>query len=298
MNFHLVDSVKGGCGKTSLALWKAIQLENDKEKNKKVCYFDFDLLGTSLEKLLNFSHNNTILYLNDLFINSRNDIRKRKTITKCYYDKNGKLFDESKYRFNNPIGSFSILFSSPCQESKNLFRVNTSNSGKYIDYDFFANKITELIQLLDEGEYTDIVIDMPPNSDPYTDSVFRILLDIKNNYNINLMMVSSYDRSHIEANTEWCVDLLQRNSRWKPFDSIECFFNDVRKNINDVCDAGAFTPSELISQPCNRIKKIYQKELSIFNISYSNEISNNSIYCQDYMIINLSINKINLNEDR
>ena len=83
MNFYVVDSVKGGCGKTTLALWKALELQKNPEK--EVCYIDLDLLETSTEKHINQEKNRDSCYLNDLFINNRRDIQKKKVInSKCF----------------------------------------------------------------------------------------------------------------------------------------------------------------------------------------------------------------------
>lgn len=57
MKVIIVDSVKGGCGKTTIALKNAVEaskvlIEPQTEKSPKVCMIDFDLLGSSMETFL------------------------------------------------------------------------------------------------------------------------------------------------------------------------------------------------------------------------------------------------------
>lgn len=51
MEYYIVDSVKGGCGKTSISFKLAIQkaLPKAKKKKSEVCVIDLDFLGSSME---------------------------------------------------------------------------------------------------------------------------------------------------------------------------------------------------------------------------------------------------------
>ena len=51
MIYNIVDSIKGGCGKTSFSLMLASALYNEK-KEQPPCLFDMDFQGTSLAYLL------------------------------------------------------------------------------------------------------------------------------------------------------------------------------------------------------------------------------------------------------
>ena len=78
----IVDSVKGGCGKTTMAVATAIRSakilpkRNPNEHNKEdpnVCIIDMDLLGTSMERML----------CGDKFIkNNRTDLEKSEILVK------------------------------------------------------------------------------------------------------------------------------------------------------------------------------------------------------------------------
>ena len=287
MNFYVVDSVKGGCGKTTLALWTALELRN--EFQREVCYIDLDLLGTSTEKHINQPKNKDSCYLNELFINNRRDIQKRKVINSKYFSyPTGDGYQVLPSPQDDAV-RISMVFSSPEQGMKNKFRPNLPIYGNYIDYSFFARRIKELFDELYYGGFTDIVIDMPPNSDPYTDSIFDLLLNISNDkeeysVDLHLFIVSTYDRDHIEANRQWCVDLLQKDAKWKSLSSISWFFNDVRNSIDAIHAKGQFDKRELIIVPVEPINTIYGKDINLFSILFSPVLSEKSIVRDSWKI--------------
>jgi len=282
MNFYVVDSVKGGCGKTTLALWKALELQKNPEN--EVCYIDLDLLGTSTEKHINQEKNRDSCYLNDLFINNRRDIQKKKVInSKCFSCSTDKSYRISSSADPDTI-NISMVFSSPAQDMKNKFRPTLPIYGDHIDYSFFARRIKELFDELYYGGFTDIVIDMPPNSDPYTDSIFDLLLNIsidewKYDVDFHLFIISTYDRDHIESNKQWIEDLWQKDAKWKPLSSISWFFNDVRNSVNyenGVKKIDNVEISELVNQSTNEIQKFYQN-IKLYSIAFNRILSQNSI---------------------
>lgn len=193
-----------------------------------------------------------------------------------------------------------MIFSSPEQNQKNLFRPNFPTNGEHVDYGFFARLIQELFDELDDGGYTDIVIDMPPNSDPYTDSIFDILLH--QNFSceisedtVNLLLVSTYDRAHINANQEWCINLQHKDPKWKAFDSIDCYFNDVRYSIHgNVIKNGTKTISDFIITMYNQIKQSYKGSLYVKTVDFSENLSLGAIDDSRGWVIDLKIQEIDL----
>lgn len=295
-NFYIVDSVKGGCGKTSIALWKAMELSCEKinvhdknSKYKKVCYLDLDLLGTSTAILLGGNKNITS-YLNDLFKGNRTAVRKlpvKHDMNIYYKDVENKTYCFKNYE-TKEASKIGLILSNPDQDEKNLFRVGYPTDGHHIDYDFFARRINELIKELIDGGFTDFVIDMPPNSDPYTDSIFDLLLHRKPSNEekdkvVSLLLVSSFDYSHRSANISWFNDLISKDLSWYPFDYIELYFNDVRNCI---------TKDDTIGEPSVTIKEIVQ--------AFVNSLMNSSQYqkeCVEQFVVRyndaLSVNSIN-----
>lgn len=310
-NFYIVDSVKGGCGKTSIALWKAMELScekinvHDKNlKSKKVCYLDLDLLGTSTAILLGDNTNGTS-YLNDLFTGDRTAVRKlsvkrdlniyyEEAENKIYHFKNDGTYTEKK------IG---LILSNPNQNKKNLFRVGYPTDGHHIDYDFFARRINELIKELIDGGFTDFVIDMPPNSDPYTDSIFDLLLHQKppkeeNDKIVSLLLISSFDHSHRTANISWFDDLISKDHSWYPFDYIELYFNDVRNCItkDETLGEPSVTPKEISEAFVNSLinSSQYQKEcVKQFVVRYNSTLSAESINQNGIEQLQLVVKEIN-----
>lgn len=284
MEFYVVDSVKGGCGKTATAIWKSLELASTKEN--KVCYIDMDILGTSLETYLQISIDAEAKYLSELFSKS-NAVKCERCIKKQKFIKeNYEVIKEKTVEVNydkESLIEIGMIISSPNETDKKMFKPNIMTHYVYhIDYDFFARKLEILFDELEKGGYTHMVIDMPPNSDPYTDSVFDILLNRKNSSkDVNLIIVSLFDRSHVEANLKWIEDRVQSGDQnWHNFKKVELFFNDnrgafdeyknsmdgVKKQIDQMINKNSSSANNLYKLKDNSYYLHYNKELSIFSI--------------------------------
>lgn len=249
MNIIVVDSVKGGCGKTSISLKCAIDRANN-GKDRKVCYLDLDLLGTSIEAFL----------CGNKFVGQRWDSEenafesnkypiqlKVKKAAKFYLNAifAGKKFSDE---FLSEIeitgsgdfsGAFWLLACNPSQNEKDRFKPSRQvNYMGQIDYDYFSAAIEKILEKLYELKFTDVVIDMPPNSDAYTDSLFNILLrkadsgdlpEIKPQYNVEIHIVNSFDKAHFQANCEWLKTMIREcDMKWvvKVHELFRLVFND------------------------------------------------------------------------
>lgn len=302
MNYYIVDSVKGGCGKTLLAIREAVKIAN--ELNEKVCFIDLDLLGTSIEEFLKITHiselnNHNICYFSDLFYGKK--ISVDRCIRKLTFNRLDMTlllsevedFDLEDNDFKENHLQIGAAFSSPSENLKKLFKPSvTTNYQHHVDYDFFARKLEKLLNQLKEGGYRHIVIDMPPNSDPYTDSIFNLLLN-RNRYNsakntgeehnVELLLVSTFDRSHVRANLEWLNDKISAGDHnWIPFNKVSFLFNDVRgvfaeESNEKNFDLAVMQYETMISEyPSihqiyrnNNVKYLYvhyNKEISIYSI--------------------------------
>ena len=279
----IVDSVKGGCGKTTISLKNVIRAFEESEKEReekhckkndtddtkknpiKVCLVDFDLLGSSMETFLTgkptidsktekeredevpisdildpgiTSGNNTqglrfkfqkksVLYLNDYFNGSAPNYLE---FLNHVLIVNESL--EEQYRFD-------LLMSNPHQEQKNMFKVKAENQYiEQLDYNYFRTKIIKLIEMLNFAEYTHIIFDMPPNSDSYTDILFDILYQHQSPFSkecsieTELLVVSSLDVAHFNANLEW-LKVQSENCNWKRVFLYEREFRLVMNNLVD-----------------------------------------------------------------
>ena len=238
MNFIIVDSIKGGCGKTLESLAAAVRIKRGTDvdsKNidavqEKVCIIDFDILGTSVEQMIlggpkirNNSDGHEMdvaqVYLNDIVYKSK-DLEK--TIqTKINISLNSGECED-----------IDIIMSSPYSEDKHRFRIsNDSNYSMLITPTHFRGVIQKLIQKLSDQKYTTIIFDMPPNSDPYTDCIFELLLSndrrITVTNSVILEVMSGFDRAHVNANIEWLKSIYSNTGiKRRPFDKIRFILND------------------------------------------------------------------------
>lgn len=252
--FIIVDSVKGGCGKTVEALGAAIRESlnlregsfekyynklQHKGKYSEVCIIDMDLLGTSIEHTLmqqRFIRDSKVqcseegevglqrkadIYLNDL-VDDGSNFKKQCASTFLADTHDGKC-------------TFDLIIASPDEKDRHRFRTSSnSNYVKQITPTYFRGVLKKLIERL-KDEYKVIIFDMPPNSDPYTDTVFELMLDINERLDKNkrkkdmveLEIVSTYDRAHIHANADWLAELFSgKDRRWQPLDEVRFILND------------------------------------------------------------------------
>lgn len=240
--FIIVDSVKGGCGKTTEAIAAAVRGFKENGKKNKVCLIDMDLLGTSMEHMLvqgGFMHKeynddwgiNPVAkyYLNDLVSKDLKEEYKSKVKIKLQ---------------EKDICNIDFVISSPKERDRGKFRVSgDSNYTLQITPTHFRGIIKKLVERLLEEKYDTVVFDMPPNSDPYTDCIFDLLLDSKYRSkkrkikSVDAIIVSTYDRAHIYANKSWLESVCEgQDHRRKPFDSIIFLLNNNNSADKVICE--------------------------------------------------------------
>lgn len=303
MNIIIVDSVKGGCGKTTVALKQAI--EKCSMKRKKVCVIDFDFLGSSLGAFMfgenkNYnepyfreeseegvdkevgvstreqlgirfklnSNNKAKRYLNDFFLT--NNILYKDYINKVdiyEHDKKSSYF-------------FDLIMSSPVQKDKNMFKATAETHYiEKIDYGHFRSMVVELIRQLYEANYHYVIFDMPPNSDSYTDVLFEIVYRNKKDklmnfdYKVELLLVSSFDYAHFKANMEWLRnEYIYRDWKNKFFDDYE-----LKLIFNNTTNYDGLRKPEHIT-----ISEFLQQRIIIANKELTGILSVKSVFYYDY----------------
>ncbi|MCC8089518.1 MAG: hypothetical protein LIO79_09725 [Rikenellaceae bacterium] len=200
MIYNVVDSVKGGCGKTTFSIMLALALDDMKRKKKpdipsEVCLVDVDIQGTALKYLLMGEkwEDRDFMYVNEA-IKSRKD-EKKSYITSCEW----KNQDAA-----NPANRFGLILCDPRQKAKSGFRAaSNQNYTPEIRYSTFREGLKNMIADINgktQYTYRHIIFDMPPNSDGYSDAVFDIMLN--NTYTVkkeedicNLFFVQTLDKS-------------------------------------------------------------------------------------------------------
>ena len=248
VEYHLVHSIKGGCGKSANAFFLALQegvfsKKNDStDSNKSVCLVDADFRGTGLnsiyEKLIENSGGEEKLYLDNLTkkpdgtheipfytdsILSKQDIDINKCICrmKCDKPKVATSFKEG--------WQFDLALCNPNTETKNAFVTNTSHvDGNTIDVGYFT-KLYENFLIKLAAKYDVIVIDMSPGVDEYTKSIFDAVYSMYFEENVKkyckkyksgddqqadcdvkvkLHHVTTRDRSHVDSTANEVVKVL------------------------------------------------------------------------------------------
>lgn len=277
MKVIVIDSVKGGCGKTSIALKCAI-CESQKEGNK-VCFLDLDLLGSAIEMFVSgetfigksetedSSHSTTIVGNEGVTISLKpttyaefhlNDLFKGVAFSDFF------LSTINVNETNEGLQStFSLIACDPRQNEKDRFKPSRMvNYIGQIDYDYFAGVIENVLKSLGNEDFTHVIIDMPPNSDAYTDTLFDILLrksdsenTISTKYQTEIWIINSFDRAHFTANVEWLISMhTEHNMQWA-VDTPNLFkivFNDTIDYNNSIIKP---SKDELVQNRLNMLKQ-------------------------------------------
>jgi cellulose biosynthesis protein BcsQ len=262
LEYIIVTSVKGGCGKSSVSLRTAIELL-EKDPNRNVIIIDMDILGTCLERFVDGK------IKDDGSLQSENDIAKvdpgllnGSTYLVCqsekHKDKQKRYFtdlviqDYAKLKNTvvwrdyavkrkgtaNDIVSenLHIVFSSPVQAVKNMFQPkNASGYRSVVSIRYYKEVLRSFVQKLNDNspkKFTHVIFDMPPNSDPYSECIYDILQKDekvkKGEAGLELRVVSTYDVAHIQANLTWVEDYVHTTSYNNAFPTtIQFVFNQV-----------------------------------------------------------------------
>lgn len=292
MEYIIVNSVKGGCGKSSISLRTAIDLSLVKEEKEvknegtgeteiktiypnNVLVIDMDILGSSLRTFVTgelykqeLNKENTDIDWKDTnggywLLQDTHDPQETRSkgdpicfsdiFYKKYEDFNTKPI-ETPFKVctaNNEQSNIHIAFSSENQTVKNRFRAQKSNNyTPIVNVRYYEAVLRKYIKFLKTSKtfsnqkLTHIIFDMPPNSDPYSDCVFSLLLnkikdDIQNEVEkdkrdtVELRVVSSCDLAHIGANLLWMENLFDKNGlQYARPNKISFLVNDITGAAN------------------------------------------------------------------
>lgn len=181
--YNLVNSVKGGCGKTTFSIWTAYYLNmlseedyrnapDDKKEEYKAeldtaVLVDMDLLGTSMRVIFDGrSVTGDTAVTNDIFHGAKNNKKQ--------------FIDKIKLESGTYI---NVIFSSMDHRERGRFK-----SGRYAGYtpvvkhSMFRSGLRELIKYnktIDDKNVKHFIFDMPPNSDGFSDAAMECIFDKK-----------------------------------------------------------------------------------------------------------------------
>lgn len=266
--FNVIDSVKGGCGKTTFSLMLAATLDRMYGSDGKcnTCILDMDLLGTSMISLFNEDSNLDALngpstmsehknaYLNEI-VQSHNTSDKKWIQSVSVVDK------ERKKR------QFYIGFSDPSEEAKEEFRCDVKcNYIPATKFGVFRHGMKKILSKRElNGQVPDIeyiIMDFPPNSDIYAETAKNCLFDKKNNVLetgdiCNYFLMVGMDLSHLNTTINHLCYFLKGEDRFP--DNIFIVFNNLFKNPID-------TEVEMYDLRRRKIEEAVEKKIKKENI--------------------------------
>lgn len=240
IHYHVIDSVKGGCGKTTFAIMLAAFLERMEQK-EQACILDMDFLGTSMVSLFFAKKGFESLPDHPIYLNEK--VRDFHTGDKKYI-----------CTFEAGGSEFHIGFASPNQRDKNAFGCTSPmNYVPGISYSMFRNVLKSLLEKNAEklsaqipGSQTEektlkhVIFDMPPNYDGFSESVKDCLFDPKHCQTLDEPLkrggdngeihkcheffMLNLDNSHVNATIEYVTQYLKTDRKWP--DKIFFVFNN------------------------------------------------------------------------
>lgn len=242
--FNIVDSVKGGCGKSTFSIMLALALDEQqrlereakKTEGTNVCLVDMDLQGTSMAYLLFGrgieslgikSLSNAEMYLNEKVTTYQDKKKEKEYVAQVDWK------DE-----DNKSHMFHVVLSSPKQRDKNRYKaVSSQNYSPEVLYSTFRTGLANMLgrdQLFARTprQFKHVIFDMPPNSDGYSDAVFDCVMDAKHRViesgdECNLFLVQTLDMGHRFATESYFQDFITRNQNNCPATRIFFVFNNV-----------------------------------------------------------------------
>lgn len=330
VNVHIIHSMKGGCGKSTCALFKALQVAQSKGikgRKVRVLLLDADFKGSAMTEILfhrrNLSgeaentsdHRKQARQLHELEEKFKGSIiqgtgMKHQLAIPDNFDKyitvSDYLKDSSRLSISDIIchscsyepaekdqlstggedsqdksssseqvyainGYIDFILSSADSERKDWFR---HTQGK-IAAGVYSYRMDALLRRLiirgvvnDEeiGDYSDIVIDMPPGYDEYSDILLELLRRMaEENAKLKLhyYAVTTADIGH-KYLTQGCLKkVIGAHTRYKPFSSVNLILSDVSSaDFPDLTDKNKEIYRSWLEGNVNPNGKVYRNRYS------------------------------------
>lgn len=271
--FNIIDSVKGGSGKSSLALMLSLACSTGYSSQAETAahpmasfLLDMDFQGSS------FSH----LVFGNSALGEHGQAKQyiNQKLLQYYRSDSCDYISQPVFRVNDAASpsevvkyyQIAVAFASPNIPDRFRFKaVSHHNYSLQITYSTFREGVRRLLDNLDKEmalgnslEY--VFFDMPPNSNGYSDAVSQLLLSNavlstgQTTPRVNYFELTTLDRGHIESTLQWFEDFIQNSKQRFP----DNFFF-VLSNTN----TGTFKDShrtaiiqETIQMMMDRVKRI------------------------------------------
>lgn len=249
---NIVYSAKGGCGKTTFStLFRILkfneQFEEDIPEETKdfnrgpLVLMDLDLLASNLGD-----------YETE-FIEKKDDEREFRLIDcilsdkKFEYVENCKIKNNNSTKFTTKEKNEFMLIVAPKDENERSWFKSKRRYVPVVKFDEFKNGLAAFIKrigrYLETSEHNsmNIIYDLPPNSDGYTEILFDLLLnkekkikdkDIKVEHKFRLFVLTNIDGTLIKVNLAWLNNTLKESSSNEVPDTIYFILNNYHNKLN------------------------------------------------------------------
>lgn len=232
--FHVIDSIKGGCGKTTFAImlteylerkWKERTKNLEPERSKHACLLDVDFVGTGMIDLFFSPEKKAEFLAHNIYLT--NKIRGFQAQDKRYI-----------YPFDFYGRDFYVGFGDPDFSTKEKFRCSSKyNYTTVIGYGIFRSGMKKILEkgALEEqvkGEVASIILDMSPGMDAYSEVVKECIFDKRHSDFLepsdkrNYYLMVGMDASHLESAKDYFLEFLKGEDK-KTADHIFIVFDDV-----------------------------------------------------------------------
>lgn len=301
--YNAVYSVKGGCGKTAFSILLSYYLSEKSVRKEKVCLVDTDIMGSSM--LNAFTPFSTVEELPEYiskykFINEIVNVEKLDNISEFFvntgeleefFDKNKSSLTIENEEIVNRIG-FDVIFCSPKSGDINKFRIGEDGGfDTDILHQMFKSCFCGFINKKMHDK-PNIIFDMPPGSDGFSNVVFNSIFknsnaNEKNDYigtedDIrNLFFIINLDYGHI-ATVLRELKIFAQESKMKFPDNIFIVLNDTTSVDDSQFNTYTKDRYELFVEKIKEMKlKLSQREYNSihfifikFNPKYSDAMCN------------------------
>jgi cellulose biosynthesis protein BcsQ len=227
--FNFINSIKGGCGKTTFSIYLEKYMQTSGLKKGECVLIDMDLQGTAMECLFDGIEGAAEAgerkkgYINDA-------VREHKECCDCI----------RKNSISEGLDMY-VIYANPDVNEKKKYRVSSQcGYTPAVHHSAFRGGLSAFLKSFEtEKEYRHLIFDMPPNWDGFSDVAMDCVLNKKYSVAtkedvVNLFFVLGMDSGHLEGTVNAVEDLLQKKDNLR-FDNIFIVFNDniVRKQEKD-----------------------------------------------------------------
>ncbi len=169
--FNFINSIKGGCGKTTFSIFLARYLDTvnreASDASGKSLLLDMDLQGTAMQYL---------------FEGVNPDEEDDKVEKHKYLNEAVRIGGEIRdYVVRNRITDdlvLDVVFADSKYSEKEKFRVSSKTGySPTTQYNVFKGGLQRFLQKLKETEYKHLIFDMPPNSDGFSGAAFECVMN-------------------------------------------------------------------------------------------------------------------------